>query len=601
MIRTNFFSIAIGLVVVSPVFGSSQAERAEKVLEGFDEIVRTGMKEFQVPGLSIGIVADGEVVYVKAFGEREKENALPATIDTLFPVGSCTKAFASFAVGGLVEEGLLDWDQRVIDILHEFRLWDPYATQNLTVRDLLCHRSGLPRHETMWYNSDFTTQEILSRLRYLEPTCAIRERFNYNNLMYVVLGMAMERSAQMSWEELIRSKILLPLGMANTCFSTREMETKSDYALPYLGKGDGLVRMPLKDKALIGPAGSICSSARDMCNWLKLQIDGGVWQGEPLIGVSTLKEMHSPQVVVSGYPESKEARVSAYGLGWCVQTYRGSYNVSHDGGPPGYTSLVSILPQERLGVVILSNKNLTPLPRILSMHALDLLLDLPQVDWLEEGIEGIKKNQDALQEEKKSEDLSRKKGTVPSHPLEEFEGVYEHPGYGHLEVSLEEGKLQAKFHHITYHLSHWHYDVFSVDSLSEEMILSREGLKFSFFSNLNGDIDTLSIPFESNAPDIVFKKKPEARHESLAYLRQFQGTYEIYGYSFDIVVKNHTLFSIIPGQPVYELAPGAENEFTVKSQTGYLVRFVTSLAGEIDEVLLIQPYGIVYSAKKKRP
>lgn len=601
MIRYSFLSLAIGLTIFSPAVATLKEDRAKALLEGFDELVQTGMKEFQVPGLSIGIIADGRVVYAKAFGEREVETGALATTDTLFPIGSCTKAFTAFALGGLVEEGLLDWDQPIIDILQEFRLCDQYATQNLTFRDLLAHRSGLSRHEFMWFNSNSSTHEILSRLRYLEPTCDIRERFNYNNLMYMVLGMAIERSAQSSWEALVRSKILLPLGMTHTGFSTEEMEKSTNYASPYLGKGDQLVRMAQRDMTIIGPGASMYSSASDMCRWLQLQIEGGVWEGIPLIGSATLKEMHSPQIIVSGYPESKEARVSAYGLGWCVQTYRGVYNISHDGGVFGFTSLVSILPQERIGIVILSNKNLSALPRILGMHAFDRLLELPRVDWLKEGIEGIEKNREAMQDAKKTEDLNRKKGTVPSHHLEEFGGIYENPGYGRLEVSFEDGALRAKFNNIIYRLSHWHYDVFSVESLSEDLIVSREGLKFSFFSNLNGDIDTLSIPFESNAPDIVFKRKPAERHESMAYLRQFQGTYEIYGYTFDIIVKNHTLISMLPGQPFYELVPGGENEFTIKSQTGYLVRFVFNPAGEVDEVLLIQPYGIVYSAKKKKP
>jgi len=578
-----------------------KAERAKTLLEDFDEIVQTGLKEFQVPGLVIGILAGDQIVYTKAFGEREVETGLPVTLDTLFPIGSCTKAFASFALGGLVDEGLIEWDQPVVDTLREFRLHDSYATENLTIRDLLAHRSGLPRHDSMWYNSDCSSQDILKRLRYLEPTCDIRERFNYNNLMYLVLGSLMERCTQASWEEIVRAKILLPVGMAKTGFSIQEMQRASDYACPYVSKDDQITRMALSDISLIGPAGSMYSCISDMCRWMKLQIEDGVWEGKRLIGLATLKEMHSPQIVVSGYPESKEARISAYGLGWCVQTYRGAYNISHDGGLNGCTSLVSILPQEQIGVVILCNKNLSPLPRILGMHVFDRLLELPRINWMQEGIEGVKKNREAMLESKQSEALNRKKGTLPSHPLEEFEGVYEHPGYGRVEIAIEDGKMRAKYNNIIYTLSHWHYDVFSVESLSEDVLIPREGLKFSFTANLNGDIDTLSIPFESNAPEIVFKRKPHERHESLAYLHQFEGIYEIYGYAVDIVVKNHKLLSIIPGQPTYELIPAGENEFTIKSQTGYLVRFVLNPMGQVDEVLLIQPYGIVFSAKPKRP
>ena len=611
MIRCAILSLALCTTICSPIFGSTpsdhtsqrlslKAERAQSVLEGFDEFALNGLKEFDVPGVAIGIIADGQIIYAKGFGFREKEQQLTVTSDTLFPIGSCTKAFTAFALGGLVEEGLIEWDEPVIDILQEFRLWDQYATQNLTIRDLLSHRSGLPRHDFMWYNSSLSMEDILSRLRYLEPTCDIRERYNYNNLMYLVLGAAMERVTHSSWEKIVREKILLPLGMLRTGFSDVEMQKSSNYAFPYLAKGDTLKKIPFRNITPIGPAGSMYSSIDDMCRWMQLQIDCGYWRDQQLIGYGTLKEMHAPQVVISGYPDSKEARVGAYGLGWYVQTYRGIYNVSHDGGVDGFTSIVSILPQEKIGIVILCNKNLTPLPRILCMHAFDRLLDLPPIDWMGEGIEGIEKNREAFQESELTEDLSRKKGTIPSRSMEEYEGFYEHPGYGRIDLELREGALVAKFNGIEYRLGHWHYDVFSVESLSQELIVPREGLKFSFASNTNGEIDTISIPFESSAPEIVFKKKPQERHESLAYLRQFLGTYELYGYTVDIILKNNKLFSLIPGQPIYELISTGENEFSIKSHAGYIVRFVMSTSGGVDEVLLVQPYGIVFSAKPRK-
>lgn len=579
---------------------SEKAQRAKALLDGFDETVMRGLEEFEIPAMSIGIIADGEVIYSKAFGERDREKHLPATSETLFPVGSCTKAFTSFSVGGLVEEGLIDWDQQIIDILPEFRLWDQYATQNLTVRDLLSHRSGLPRHDFMWYNSTFTREDIVSRLRYLEPACDIRERFNYNNLMYLVLGSAIERAAGMTWEEVVREKILKPLDMKQTGFSVKELKKTSNYALPYIGKGGEVIRLPLRDFSNIGPAGSIYSNIDDMCKWIQMQLDYGVIGEKSLLGYGTIKEMHAPQVVISGYPESKEARVSAYGLGWCVQTYRGTYNVSHDGGIDGYTSIASLLPQDGFGIVILCNKNLSALPRILVMHAFDKLLELPEIDWLQEGIDGLEKNKEALRDSQLSENYNRKPNTTPSHPFSDFEGVYVHPGYGEVAVRAQDHLLIANYNGIAYRLSHWHYDVFSVDSTSEDLIIPREGVKFSFSANVHGEIDSLSIPFETSAPDIVFKKQPHDRHESLAYLRQFVGTYQIYGYTVDVILRDHALYSIIPGQPLYELIPGGENEFSIKSHSGYTVRFVMDEEEMVKEVLLVQPYGVVFTAKPKK-
>lgn len=608
MMRTTLLSLVLCSATILPCATiaaastqlSPKAQRAIAALENFDEIVLSGLKEFNVPGIAIGIIADDQIIYAKGLGFRDLEQNLPATADTLFPIGSCTKAFTSFALGSMVEEGLLEWDQPVIDILQEFRLWDQYATQSLTIRDLLSHRSGLPRHDFMWYNSDANRQDMIARLRYLEPACELRERFNYNNLMYLVVGAAMERAAGKPFEQIVKEKIFQPLGMQRTGFSVLDMQGDNDFASPYLGKGDQLKKLPVRDISLIAPAGAMISSVNEMSRWLQMQLNCGIWQGSPLIGYGTLKEMHAPQVVISGYPESKEARVSAYGLGWCVQTYRGIYNVSHDGGVDGFTSIVSLLPQERIGVVILCNKNLSPLPRILGMHAFDLITGLPPINWLEEGIEGITKNRQAQSDSQLNEDLNRKKGTVPSHPLEEFEGMYEHPGYGRMQIEVVDGFLRATFNNINYDLSHWHYNVFSVEKVSEDLIIPREGLKFSFSGNINGEIDTLLISLESNAPDIVFKKNPQDRHESLAYLSQFLGTYEIYGYTVDIILKNHKLFSIVPGQPLYELVPGGENEFTIKSHSGYLVRFVLNPDKSVQEVLLIQPYGVVFSAKPKK-
>jgi len=578
---------------------SPKAERAKELLTGFDASIEKALADYQVPGLVVGVVVDGHVVYAKGFGYRDLEQKQPMTPETLFAIGSCTKAFTAFAMGNLVDEGRLEWDQPVIDILPEFRLWDQYATVNLTIRDILTHRSGMPRHEFVWYNSKMSKSEMLKRIRYLQPSFDIRERYQYGNLMYFTAGLAMEQAAGKPWEELIREKILNPLNMTHTNFSIEETQKTDNYAFPYLEKGDQLKKIPFRSLSLIGAAGSINSTLDDMMHWIQMQVGGGVYKNQALISPATLQELHAAQVIVPGAPETKETLLYAYGIGWAVLSYRGHYLVSHDGVSDGFTSVVALLPAENIGLVILSNKNMTSLPRYLSFELMDQLLGLPHHDWFKEGMDSIRKNKESTKESKLKEDRMRKKGTSPSHPLEEYVGIYEHPGYGKLAIDLVDGKLEATYNDLVFGLDHWHYDVFTVAQEKQEMIVSVEGTKFTFCSNSNGDIGALKVPFEPTADDIVFERRAAEKHSTLAYLRQFTGAYEIYGYTLEIVIRNHALIAIVPGQPNYELVPASDNEFTIKTMTGSTVQFIMDENQKVKEVLLIHPYGAFSAAPKK--
>lgn len=578
---------------------SPKAQRAKNALEGFDEVVQKALEDYRVPGVAVGLLVDGEVVYAKGFGFRDMESQLPVNTDTLFAVGSCTKAFTAFLMGTLVDQGIVRWDERVIDLLPEFRLWDQYATQNLTVRDLLTHRSGMPRHDFMWYNSAMTREEVIKRIRYLEPSTDIRERYQYNNLMYFTAGYAMEQVTGKSWEELVTQRILHPLDMHRTNFSVDEVQRDRNFAYPHLERNDHLRKIPFRNISLIGPAGSMNSCVSDLLHWVQLQLDGGIYDRQSLISPATLQEMHAPQVIVPGAPESKETLLYAYGIGWSVLSYRGHYYVSHDGGIDGFTSVVGFLPNERVGLVVLANKNLTTLPRCLSFELLDRVLEMPHIDWLAQGAEGIRKARETQRESQQKEDLLRKKNTRPSHDLEEYIGEYEHPGYGKVQVDLVDERLHITFNGITRILDHWHYDVFVLSEETQDQLVSLEGTKFTFHNNINGDIDELAIPFEPNTGEIVFKRKAGGSLSSTDYLRRFAGVYEIYGYTVEIAIRDSALCAVIPSQPIYELVPISENEFSVKSMTGYSVRFVLDGQGQVEEVLLVQPYG-AFSARPKK-
>ncbi len=575
-----------------------KAQEAKNRLEGIDSLIENALKEYEVPGLAVGVIVDGQLVYSKGFGYRDLEAKKSVSPDTLFGIGSCTKAFTSFLAGTLIDEGLLDWDTQVLDVLPSFRLYDEYATNHMTLRDLLTHQSGMPRHDYMWYNSKLTRTELMQRLRYLEPASQLRERYHYNNLMYMTAGYLMEGLTNKSWETLVSERIFTPLKMKKSNFTIEDMQASSDYAYPYLQKQDQLIRIAFRDISVIGPAGSINSNITDMARWVEMQLAQGVYNETPLINQATLQEMHSPQVVVSGTPEHKEAVLSTYGIGWGVLSYRGHYLVSHDGGAEGFTSVVSLLPNEGIGLIILTNKNLTTLPRFLSAEIIDRLLALSPINWYQEGLDYYLKTKASQHQLQQEEDLTRKKETFPSHDLKDYVGQFEHPGYGTVDVALKDEKLALTFNHITSSLNHWHYDMFVVSEESEDLLFSRIGTKITFRMNFHGEIEELVIPFEPGTADIVFKKKPSNEFESLSYLQKFVGLYQIYGITVEIAIKDQHLVALIPGQPVFELLPNAESTFTVKGKTGYTVRFVLE-NDIIQEVLLIQPYG-AFSAKPKR-
>jgi CubicO group peptidase (beta-lactamase class C family) len=567
-------------------------------LDSFDRMIEKSMADYNVPGLAIGIIKDGEIIYAKGFGYRNIEEELPVTPETLFGVGSLTKAFTAFAMGTLIEEGLMDWDQHVIDALPAFQLWDKHATQNLTFRDLLSHRSGMARHPYMWYNTTLSSRELLKKLRFLEPAWDIRERFNYGDLMYMTVGLAMEDVSGQSYIDLVTNRIFKPLGMKHTTFSIEEMGKSDEAALGYLERKNELRRMPYRNFSYVAPAAGINTSVEDLMKWMKMLLSGGVHEGKKMLSSGILQEMFAAQIIVSGYAENPETLMSAYGLGWCLHPYRGHYSVSHDGGLDGFTSVLQIFPNDRIGVVVLANKNLTSLPRYLCLEVFDRLADLAPRDWLQLGLEHLKNAEKNSRGTEIVEDVNRKRGTQPSHPLEDYVGEYENPAYGNMKVELNsDGQLVATQNGISCTLEHWHYDVFSILSESQDLLVSREGMKYTFRNNINGDVEELLIPFEQKTKDIIFKKKEKDARFTLDYFRPYIGEYEIYGFTIEIVYRDGILVALIPGQPVYELEPlPMENEFNVRNNN-YLVRFLKGDDGLAKEVLLVLPFG-AYSADR---
>ncbi len=576
--------------------GLDRASAAKAAMEGFDDFVNQALLDWDIPGLAIGIVVEDEVIYAKGFGKRDVEGDKPVTPKTLFAIGSSTKAFTTFVMGTLVDEGKLDWDAPAMKYIPGFKLHDDYATTHMTPRDLVCHRSGLPRHDLAWYNNNsLSRKEMVERLRHFEPSKQLRETFQYNNMMFLTAGYLIETLTGTTWEDAVRERVFKPLGMKRSNFSVDDSQKDDDHALPYEQKDDVVRRMAFRNIDQVGPAGSINSSVEEMTNWLRVQLNGGKLGGKQVVSETAIKEMHTPQMAVGAIPEFPELAPASYGLGWFVQPYRGHLCLHHGGAIDGFISMVSLYPNDRLGVVAFSNMNGSALPGLMTRHAVDRILGTTTRDWNGEALARFREGKGIQKEAEAKKDTFRKPDTKPAHAPEEYAGEYEHPGYGPLTVKLTDDKLAFVFNGIETPLEHWHYEVFS--GLRNPDDATFENMRVQFRANFKGDVDGVALPLEPAVPEIVFHKKPESRMTDPAYLAKLAGKYLLGSTEFTFALQGRALTLSVPGQPLYELVPDRNDEFNLKGIGGYSVRFITSGDGQMTAVLN-QPDG-VFELKKK--
>jgi CubicO group peptidase (beta-lactamase class C family) len=608
--RVVILSILIALVF-HPVFSSqaaqqtqkaqpaAKAEKAEKTepkldLKGFDEFAAKLLADWKVPGMAISVVKGGKVIYAQGFGMRDVKLGLKVTPHTLFAIGSCSKAFTAADMGILVDEGKVAWDKPVRTYLPAFKLYDEYAAEHMTLRDLLSHRSGLPRHDFVWYGASFSRKQLFDRLQYLEPNKDFRQLWQYQNLMVMTAGYLVGEVAGMSWEDFTRKKIMEPLGMKVSNFSVKDSQKTPDYALPYNEKKDKIEVMPFRNIDEIGPAGSINSNVMDMANWVLLNLAKGKFGDKQIVSEASMAQIHSPQMVVQQPLQYKEVLYPSYGMGWMIVPYRGHLMLQHGGGIDGFSALVCFMPQDDFGIVILTNKGGTPLTSILNYNICDRLLGLDQIDWSTRIKDAQKKARDAADKAKKEADKDRKVGTKPSHPLEEYVGDYEHPGYGVITIGKAGDALKVKFNSLEGDLRHYHYDVFEI--AGEDDTANR---KIAFFADLKGNVNSLSVQLEPSVKDIVFTRTGSKAMSEKSFLEKFVGQYDFGGVVATVALKgDNTLTLTVPGQPVYELVPYRGTEFNLKGMQGYSVEFKTDASGKVTEMVSHQPNG-AFTAKKK--
>jgi CubicO group peptidase (beta-lactamase class C family) len=361
--------------------GDLQVDR--RALDGIAEVAERYREAWGVPGVAVAVVGEDGLLFCQGFGARSLAPFEAVDGDTLFAVGSCTKAFTTGAIAALAAGGALAWDRPVRELLPGFALFDPTASEHITLRDLALHRSGLPRHELVWYDSPASQAEIVAALPYLEPSALFRSEMQYSNLMYMVAGHAAGAAAGSSWGEVVRERLFGPLAMTRSRTHGTDIEAADNRAHPYRRTATGqLEETTLYPNREDRPSGSIWSSARDMSLWIAGHIRQAGGSGTGFLPAAQAAELYTPQILSRPPLPTPGTPVVAYGLGWFIAPYRGHLRIHHGGGVRGYLSEVSFLPEERIGVVVLTNSDGHQLSPSLTNAVYDRLLGLEERDWV---------------------------------------------------------------------------------------------------------------------------------------------------------------------------------------------------------------------------
>jgi CubicO group peptidase (beta-lactamase class C family) len=487
------------------LFFTSFAAFCQKPLNDFDQFVRTVLKDWKIPGLAVGIIKGDSIFLSKGYGYRNLEQKLPVTGKTIFPIASVTKTFTGIDLCLLEEEGKLNLQQPVKEYVPQFALYNDLLTNETTLIDLLSHRTGLPSHDAVWWGTDKTREQLFNGLRYLQPNKGLREEWQYSNISYMAAGYILQLVSGDSWETYTRKKILEPLGMSATHFSVKEIEGSSDFSYPYVFQNGEIKRRAFRNLDAIGPCGGINSSLEDMLKYLQMLVGKGTYKDKRIVSENVLLKAQRP--VITMPHRSANGIALAYGLGFQQESFDKYMLLEHRGQIDGFTSVLTLVPEKKIGIILLANTEVVQPTGIVRDRLLQALLGLPQSeehfkaakDWLSftEGQqrEATTKVQKILDRD------DRIKGTHPSHLLDAYVSTYSHPAYGSIRVEKEEEGLTISRNDQRSKLSHYHYDYF----LTHELFpFYRTTLEFR--TNGDGDIDQLVIQMENKVEPILFSK-----------------------------------------------------------------------------------------------
>lgn len=421
--RVRLLAFALAVCVILSCQGLAGTLDAAAI----DRIVQEALAAWGVPGASVAIVQGDEVVYIQGFGVKELGNAAPVTADTIFAIGSTTKAFVSAAMAILVDEGKMSWDDPVRKHLTSFRLSDPLADDNVTMRDLVCHRTGLSRNDMLWYASPWSREEIVAKIGRVKLSRPFRAQYQYQNIMFLTAGQAVGAAAGTTWENFTRTRIFEPLGMTGANFSVTEAQLAPDHASPHSKPRDANLKVvPWRNIDNVGPAGSINASTRDLSKWVRMQLADGLFAGKRIVSQTNLRETRTPQTVIriEGplFAANPHTNLMSYGMGWRLQDYHGRLMVSHGGRIDGFSALITLIPSEQLGIVFLSNRGNTQMDAAVNNSIVDLALGLPSTQWTKVLKEQVERSEAEAKKQRDERDAKRHKNTKPSRELAAYRG-----------------------------------------------------------------------------------------------------------------------------------------------------------------------------------
>lgn len=461
------FSFLLATLLTTLVF--AQNTSTEEKLKDIEAYAQKVLTDWNAPGMAIAIVKDDKVVFAKGYGVRELGKPEKVDENTVFAVASNSKAVAAAALAILIDEKKLNWNDKVSKYLPEFQMYDPWVTNELTIRDLLTHRSGLATFsgDLLWYETTYSADEVLRRVRYLKPTSSFRSAYGYQNLMYIASGKIVEKVSGKPWSQFVKERILTPLGMTRTTTSVKELTDNA--ALPHNESHGGKMRVLHRGNVDgADAAAGLNSSVSDWTKWIRLQLGRGKFEGKQIFSAARSWEMWQPSIVMPISEAAAKANptrhFNAYGLGWGLMNYQGRKVISHSGGLDGMLSYTYLVPEENLGFVVLTN-NETMAFTVMASTILDTFLDAPKRDRSAEMLKQIQAGKDASAAADKKVDEARAKDTKPTLSLASYAGTYNSQMYGDVMVAEEGGKLVMRFGpapNFVADLEHWHYDTFQI-------------------------------------------------------------------------------------------------------------------------------------------
>ena len=502
----KYYFLGIFVGCASVMFG--QVKVTSSQIKKIDKHLAQQVEDWNIPGIAVAIVRKDEVLLSEGYGVKSVNTNEPVDDESLFAVASNTKAFTAMAIGMLVEEGKLSWDDPVQKHLPYFELYDPYVSANMTVRDLLCHRSGLATFsgDLIWYGSKYNREEVIKRAKHLEPKYGFRESYGYQNIMFIAAGEIVSKVSGMTWDEFIDQRFFTPLRMEKSNTSVDSFTPESNKVMPHNEKKGKNKEIAWVNWDNIGGAGAINSSASEMAHWLQLQLGNGVYNGDTLFSSQTQKEtwtIHTPKSVSNWQSNMLPSKtIKGYGLGWDIFNYRGKRIVTHGGGYDGMISQTVMIPEEDLAFVVLTN-NINYLPFALTYELTDMLLGIKEVTEINSTLLEYKKGDQASEavKERASEE-SRIKDTTPSLKLEEYAGTYGGDMYGNCEIRVVGDQLTFQFEPTPLFrgtLRYWHYDTFQLNWGSQMMLPSGTA---QFIIGTDGKVEEMRIVVDN--PDFDF-------------------------------------------------------------------------------------------------